>query len=113
MLLQREIADVLMRDVGRDLLVTVTHVRVTADLSIAYVYFSVFGDSAKDRQAAFQHLESQLARIRRAVAQRLRHQLRAIPEFRFFLDESLQESRKMDSLFERIREERAQRETAS
>lgn len=109
-LLQREIADVLTKEFGQHLMVTVTDARVTKDLSIAYIYVSVFGDTPAQRQATFRHLQEQLPQIRASLAGRIRHQLRIVPELRFFLDESLEQARKMESLFDQIREERAQRE---
>ena len=109
-LLQREIADVLTKEFGQQLMVTVTGARVTKDLSIAYIYVSVFGHTAVQRKAAFRHLEEQIPQIRTALASRIRHQLRIVPELRFFLDESLEQARKMESLFDQIRAERAQRE---
>ena len=112
-LLQREIADVLTKDFGQQLMVTVTNTRVTKDLAIAYVYVSVFGQTAGQRKAAFRHLEEQVPQIRTALASRIRHQLRIVPELRFFLDESLEQAKKMDSLFDQIRAERAQREGES
>ena len=112
-LLQREIADVLTKEYGQDQLVTVIHVRVTRDFSVAYTHVSVLGHTLEQRQAAFRHLQEQTSRIRTAVARRIRHQLRAIPELRFFLDESLEEAGKMDTLFDQIREERAQRASDS
>ena len=109
-LLQREIADVLTKEFGQQLMVTVTDARVTKDLSIAYLYVSVFGDTPEQRRATFRHLQEQLPQIRAALAGRIRHQLRMVPELRFFLDESLEQARKMESLFDQIREERSQRE---
>ena len=109
-LLQREIADVLSKDFGQQLMVTVTETRVTKDLSIAYIYVSVFGTTAAQRQAAFLHLQEQVPQIRAALASRIRHQVRKIPELRFFLDESLERAREMETLFDRIRAERARRE---
>ena len=91
-------------------MVTVTEVRVTKDLSIAYIYVSVFGQTPEQRQAAFRHLEDQIPQIRSSLAGRIRHQLRLVPELRFFLDESLEQARKMETLFDRIRAERARRE---
>ncbi len=112
-LLQREIADVLTKDFGQQLMVTVTNTRVTKDLASAYVYVSEFGQTAGQRKAAFRHLEEQVPQIRTALASRIRHQLRIVPELRFFLDESLEQAKKMDSLFDQIRAERAQREGES
>lgn len=91
-------------------MVTVTDARVTKDLSIAYIYVSVFGHTPEQRQATFRHLQEQLPQIRASLAGRIRHQLRIVPELRFFLDESFEQARKMESLFDQIREERAQRE---
>ncbi len=109
-LLQREIADVLNKEFGQQLMVTVTDARVTKDLSIAYIYVSVFGQTPEQRQAAFRHLQDQIPQIRSSLASRIRHQLRMVPELRFFLDESLEQARKMETLFDRIRAERARRE---
>lgn len=104
-LLQRDVADILSRDFGQSLLTTVTHVRVTRDLSIAYVHVSVLGRTLDERKASFQHLEARTPRIRAAVARRLRHQLKAVPELRFFLDESHEDRRRMDALLARIRQD--------
>ncbi len=109
-LLQREIADVLNKEFGQQLMVTVTGARVTKDLSIAYVYVSVYGATPEQRQATFRHVQEQTPQIRASLAGRIRHQVRLIPELRFFLDESLEQARKMETLFDRIRAERERRE---
>lgn len=108
-LLQRDIADVLNKEFDQQLMVTVTGVRVTKDLSIAYVYISVMGTTPEQRQATFMHVREQTPQIRSALADRIRHQVRVIPELRFFLDESLEQAEHMESLFDRIRAERARR----
>ena len=90
-------------------MVTVTGTRVTKDLSIAYVQVSVFGESAAQRMATFKHLESLTPKVRTSLASRIRHQLRTVPEIRFFLDETQVEANKMENLFERIRAERDRR----
>jgi len=111
-LLQREVADILQTDLGQQLptMVTVTDARVTKDLSIAYIYVSVLGETSAQRQAAFKHLQELTSQVRSALAGRVRHQLRVVPELKFFLDETLEKSRKLEDLFDRIREERERRE---
>lgn len=111
-LLQREIADILTTELSQELqaMVTVTGVRVTPDLSIAYTQVSVLADSLPQRQTAFKRVESLAPQIRHALAARIRHQLKSVPDLRFFLDESLQEAQRMEDLFDRIRAERARRE---
>jgi len=114
-LIQREVAKLLSTDFADQVkpLVTVTDARVTKDLSIAYVYVSVMGDSSEQREATFKRLESQLPELRSALASRVRHQLRIIPELRLFLDESLQRAERMENLFDRIQAERERRNSST
>ncbi|MEM1054888.1 MAG: 30S ribosome-binding factor RbfA [Bacteroidota bacterium] len=110
-MIQREVADLLQTDFGEasQSMVTVTDVRVTADLGIAYVNVSVLGDTAEARQAAFNRLDAETVAIRKALAARIRHQVRRIPEIRFFLDEGPQKRARMEDLFAQIRAEREER----
>lgn len=107
-MVQREIADLLGNEFheASQALVTVTNVRVTNDLGIAYVYLSVLGEEEARRQIAFRRIEDLAPQIRHALAQRIRHQVRKIPELRFFLDESQQQAARMEELFDQIRSER-------
>lgn len=110
-LVQREVARILQRDYADQLqpMVTITRVRVTDDLSIAYIYASVLGDTSEEREATFRQLEALTSEIREQLASRIRHQVKEIPELKFFLDESLQKAKRMENLFDRIREERERR----
>jgi len=91
-------------------MVTITNARVTGDLSIAYLYASVMGDTTAKREATFKQLQALTPEIRDKLTTRIRHQLRTMPDIQFFLDESLQRAKKMENLFDRIREERERRE---
>lgn len=110
-LVQREVARILQREYADQLqpMVTVTRVRMTGDLSIAYVYASVMGDTSEEREATFSQLKALTPEIRDQLASRIRHKVREIPELKFFLDESLQRAKRMENLFDRIREERERR----
>jgi len=110
-LFQREIAGILSLEYA-DLLhpmVTVTGVRVTNDLSIAYVYLSVMGDSPAQKTAVLAKVKDFMPRIRKTLGQAIRHQVKSIPELRFFLDETLENAQRMDELFGKINEERTER----
>jgi ribosome-binding factor A len=113
-LVQREVARILQREYSDQLqpMVTVTRARMTGDLSIAYVYASVMGDTTEEREATFRQLKSLAPEIREKLASRIRHKVREIPELKFFHDESLQKAKRMENLFDRIREERQRREDA-
>jgi len=110
-LVQREVARILQREYADQLqpMVTVTRARMTGDLSIAYVYASVMGDTSEEREATFRQLKSLAPEIREKLASRIRHKVREIPELKFFHDESLQKAKRMENLFDRIREEREHR----
>jgi ribosome-binding factor A len=110
-LVQREVARILQRDYADQLqpMVTVTRARVTDDLSIAYLHASVMGDTSEEREATFEQLKALTPEIRKQLASRIRHQVREIPELKFFHDESLEEAKRMENLFDRIREERERR----
>ncbi len=110
-LVQREVARILQRDYADQLqpMVTITRARVTDDLSIAYLYASVMGDTSEEREATFEQLKALTPEIRKQLASRIRHQVREIPELKFFHDESLEEAKRMENLFDRIREERERR----
>ncbi len=107
-LVQREVAEILQNELyeASQSMVTVTDVRVTADLGIAYVHVSVLGENPGRRQIAFKRVEEAAPQVRQALAGRIRHQVRRIPEVRFFLDESAQNVQRMEGLFEQIRAER-------
>ena len=114
-MLQREIADILSREYSDQLqsLVTVTGLKVTNDLSIANVYISVFGDDPEEKQAMLDHLIGLTIPIRTSLAARIRHQLKAVPTIRFYLDQTLTEAAHLDELFGRIRKDREEHDAGS
>jgi ribosome-binding factor A len=113
-LVQREVARILQRDYSDQLqpMVTITRTRMTGDLSIAYIYASVMGDTSEQREATFKQLEALAPEIRKQLASRIQNKVKEIPELKFFLDESLQRAKRMENLFDRIREEREHREAS-
>ncbi|MDX1439284.1 MAG: 30S ribosome-binding factor RbfA [Rubricoccaceae bacterium] len=113
-MIQREVADLLQNEFheASHSMLTVTGVRITNDLGIAYVDVSVFGDKPEQRKSAFKRLEAITVQVRQALAKRIRHQVRRIPEIRFFLDESQQHAARMEELFAQIHAEEEARPAA-
>lgn len=107
-MIQREVADLLQQDFGEasQSLVTVTGVRMTDDLGTAYVDVSVLGADDRQRKAAIARLDAQSTEIRHALSARIRHQLKRMPELRFFLDDGPQRRARMDELFAQIAADR-------
>jgi ribosome-binding factor A len=85
---------------GRDLigtsLVSVTVVRISPDLSIARVYISVFG--TEDKEALLTKMNQQSYAIRKKLGERIRNQMRKVPELKFFLDDSVDYSQQIEDL---------------
>ena len=89
--LQHEIAKLLQQAVREgsisNLLVSVIKVYVTSDLSIAKVYLSIF--PSKNSKSYLKTLQSNGYQIRYDLAQKMKNQLRKIPDLHFYLDDSL------------------------
>ena len=102
--IQEAFTDILSRDgkaiYGRAF-VTVTNVKVTSDLSVARFYLSIF--NAADGKEVVQKFNEHKFEIKRKLAERLRHQLRVIPELEFFRDESLDYAFHMEEVFKKIK----------
>lgn len=90
--LQRDLADVLQTAATqggmRGILISVTKVRVTVDLSIAKVYLSVFPSDKGPEIIGATKTSAPL--IRHELSQRTKHQLRRMPQLEFYLDDSLE-----------------------
>ncbi len=85
-------------------LVSISSVKVTPDLLEARIYLSVF--QAKDNAAVLKKVEDKAFEIKRDLAAKMKHQLRRIPEIRYYLDDTLDHVFKMEELFKKIDEEK-------
>jgi ribosome-binding factor A len=89
--LQKDLADVLqshLRDAGRTgILISVSKVKVTTDLSQAKAYLSIF--PAKNAQEILKELNELKPTIKHELAQRTKNQLRRMPNLDFYIDDSL------------------------
>ena len=83
--IQKDVAEIFQKEgapIVRGSLVTVTAVRISPDFSYAKIYVSIFPfEQSGEHQNWF---------IRRALGQRLRNQLKNVPEIQFLLDDSLE-----------------------
>lgn len=77
-------------------LISVTNVRVSADLSVAHAYLSVF-PSEKSEQI-LNNINENVKSVRYNLGRRLRNQLRIIPELTFHIDDSLDYIENIDRL---------------
>ncbi|AFL80754.1 ribosome-binding factor A [Aequorivita sublithincola DSM 14238] len=96
--LQQDLASVLqnmLREAGQmGIIISVSKVGVTTDLSIAKVYVSVF---PSDKAVAIvKELNKLKPNIKHQIAQLTKHQLRKMPDLTFYNDDSLEYIEKID-----------------
>ena len=94
-----------VRDPGVGL-VTVTRAKVTGDLSLARVYWTIIGDAA-ERKKTQQALERASGFVRHLLAERLT--LRRSPEVKFIFDESVAAQDRIEQIIQEIHAEDAAR----
>ncbi|WP_139957678.1 30S ribosome-binding factor RbfA [Flavicella sediminum] len=88
--IQKDLVDVLQsaaQDGMRGVIISVTRVRVTTDLSQGQVFLSIFPSEKRDELVAA--IQSNSRSIRHELAQRTKHQLRRVPNLVFYGDDSL------------------------
>ena len=97
-LLQKELSEIFRRQtqLSHGILVSVTTVRVSADLSIARAYLSIFPSEKSDE--ILQAVRHNARTIRYELGQQVRMQLRKIPDLSFFIDDSLDYIDNIDKL---------------
>ena len=104
--LRQEISRVALEEIKdpRIGFLTITKVELTKDLRYAKVYFSVLG-GAKEKALALKGLNSAKGYIKGMVADRI--SLRLVPEISFRIDESIEHTKEIYDLFERIKKKPA------
>jgi ribosome-binding factor A len=105
-LIKEVFSQVLLRE-GKNLygkaLVTVTNVKVTSDLTLARFYLSIYNTENPD--SVIDIFNEKKFEVKRMLAEKLRHDLRRIPEIEFFRDDTLDYVYHMEDVFKKIKEE--------
>ena len=100
-LLQKELASIFQSQTRatHGILISVTQTKISPDLSICTAYLSIFpSDKAEE---LLKNINKNEKTIRYDLGQRVRSQLRIIPELRFFLDDSLDYIEHIDELLKK------------
>lgn len=84
------------RENFKGVMISVTEVRLTNDLSLAKVFLSVFPSNKADE--VITQVNSMVSQIRFELGKRLRHTVRKIPELNFILDPTFDNLEKIDNL---------------
>lgn len=107
-LVMEELSDIFQRE-GMNIveggMISISKVMITPDLLEARVYLSFF--QVTDTAAMLHKIKERGWEWRKLLGQRIKDQLRRVPELRFFTDDTLDHVFKMEQLFKKINEERS------
>lgn len=109
---QKQVASVLEKDLNEIFqrlglsmidggMISISSVKITPDLFDARIYLSFF--KVKDPVEALKKIEERSWEIKRELTARVRHQLRSMPQLKFFIDDTLEYVDKMEKLFKDIK----------
>ena len=106
-LVMEELSDIFQRE-GMNIvdggMVSISKVMITPDLLEARVYLSFF--QVKDPSALLHKIKERGWEWRKLLGQRIKDQLRRVPELTYFNDDTLDHVFKMEALFKKINEDR-------
>jgi len=85
-------------------MVSISSVKITPDLLEARVYLSFF--QVADAQEALKRIQEKAGEIKRELGNRVRQQLRRIPEVKYFRDDTLDHVFRMEEIFKKISEQK-------
>ena len=98
-LIQKEIADIFLRksnEYAPGKMISITKVRVSPDLSFAKIYLSIFPSANHDD--ILKAVQDHSHKIRFDLGNKVRRQLRIVPDLAFYFDDSLDYIDKIDKL---------------
>ena len=100
-LIQKELSEIFRLETAKTtgILVSVSHVRTSPDLSVARVHLSIF--PSEQAEQIIKNINANTAAIRYDLAARVRHQLRRTPELTFYIDDSLDYIEHIDELLKK------------
>ena len=100
-LLQKELSVIFQEQTRamHGVMLSVTRTKISPDLSICTAYLSIFPSERGEELLA--NIEKNTKQIRYTLGQRIRNQLRIVPELRFFIDDSLDYIDRIDELLKK------------
>src|SRR3989337_2499532 len=102
-LVQKELSDIFQRDkrgILDNTFITISDVAMSPDLSVAKVYISMM--LAKDKAQTLERLNRGKGEIRKALGEKIRKQVRVIPELIFIIDETEENALRIEELIKNL-----------
>ena len=97
-LIQKELSEIFRLQTAKigNVMVSVSSVKVSPDLSVAKAYLSVF--PSEKAAEVIENINAQAKTVRYELAQKVRFQLRRCPELQFYVDDSIDYLENIDKL---------------
>ena len=89
-LIQKEMADIFLKkggELAHGKMISVTKVRISPDLSFARIFLSIYPSAGQE--LILKTIQEHTSKIRFEMGQKVRKQLRIVPEIAFYIDDSL------------------------
>tara|TARA_B100001250_G_C19491858_1_gene653457 strand:+ start:32 stop:373 length:342 start_codon:yes stop_codon:yes gene_type:complete len=90
-LIQKDLSDIFLKETKKYYqgnMISITHVIVSKDFSLAKVYLSIFPE--KNKKYLFEDIQKRRLQIKHQLSYKLKHQLRKTPDLIFYIDNSLE-----------------------
>jgi ribosome-binding factor A len=102
-LIQKEMSEIFQRDkrgILDNTFITIADVKMSPDLGVAKIYISMM--LAKDKQLTLEKMNTRKGEIRKALGEKIRKQVRVIPELIFIIDETEENAIKLEELLKNL-----------
>ena len=100
-LIQKDLSDIFLLESKKfyqNIMITITHVFVSKDFSIAKIYLSLFPETNKEE--VFEDIKKRTSMIKHQLSIKLKNQMRKTPNLIFFIDNSLDHYNTIDKLLQ-------------
>ncbi|ABG60862.1 ribosome-binding factor A [Cytophaga hutchinsonii] len=102
-LILKEMADIFLKEsrvLFGNVFISITVVRMSPDLSVAKLYLSIM--LQEDKNAILKEIKVHTKELRKLLGERIRKQVRIIPEIIFYLDDNVDYANHMDDVLSKI-----------
>ena len=102
-LIQKEMADIFLKEsraLFGNVFISITTVRMSPDLSVAKLYLSIM--LREDKKVILKEIQAQSKPLRKLLGDRIKKQVRIIPEIIFYLDDNVDYANHMDDVMSKI-----------
>ena len=102
-LIQKDLSDIFLEETKssyNNIMITITHVFVSKDFSVAKIYLSLFPD--KNKLAVFEDIKQRKFFFKHKLSFKLKNQMRKTTELVFYIDNSLEHYEKIDQILKDI-----------